>query len=274
MTDLLELLTYKFFINAIIAAVFTSICCGIIGSYIVSKRIVFITGGITHSSFGGIGIAYYLGMNPVLGAGIFGVLTAWSVEYLTNRSNIREDSAIAMLWSFGMAIGIIFIFITPGYTPDLMSYLFGSILTVSSGEILLMAGLSFLVALFFIIFYPQILFLSFDEDYAKTHKAPVLILKYILITLVALTVVISIRLVGIILVLSLVTIPQTTAGLFSKNFKNIIFLSILFAFIGSVTGLIISYFLNIPSGATIIFCLVLIFIILRILKSSIKVKHL
>jgi len=267
MTDLFELLTYNFFINAIVASVFTSICCGIIGSYVVSKRIVFITGGITHSSFGGIGIAYYLGMNPVLGAGIFGVLSAWAVEYLTDRSNIREDSAIAMLWSFGMAIGIIFIFITPGYAPDLMSYLFGSILTVSSGEILLMAGLSFIVVLFFITFYPQILYLSFDEDYAKTHRAPVLILKYILITLVALTVVISIRLVGIILVLSLVTIPQTTAGLFSKNFKHIIFLSILFAFIGSLSGLMISYFLNIPSGATIIFCLVLIFGILRLFKS-------
>ncbi|MFC2118637.1 metal ABC transporter permease [Bacteroidota bacterium] len=263
----MQLLNYNFFINAIIAAILSSLCCGIIGTYIVSRRIVFISGGITHASFGGIGIAYYLGMNPVVGAGIFGVLTAWAIEYLSAGTNIRKDSAIAILWSFGMAIGIIFIYITPGYTPDLMSYLFGSILTVTSTDILMMLVLATIIIIFFILFYPMILYLSFDEDFARTHKAPVHILKYFLITLVALTVVINIRVVGIILVLSLVTIPQATAGLFSKNFKHIIFLSILFAFIGSISGLFVSYYLNIPSGATIIFCLVLIYGFLRLIKS-------
>lgn len=269
MNDIFQLLNYSFFSNAIVAAIFTSLSCGIIGTYIVTKRIVFITGGITHASFGGIGIAYYLGMNPVAGAGIFGVFTAWIIEYLSKKSKIREDSAIAILWSIGMAIGIIFIFITPGYSPDLMSYLFGSILTVSGTDILIMSILTFIILLFFIIYYPLILFISFDEDYARTHKIPVSLIKYILITLIALTVVINIRVVGIILVLSLVTIPQATAGLFTKSFKHIIFYSVLFAFIGSISGLVVSYYLNIPSGATIILCLVMIFGILRILTGLI-----
>ena len=266
MTGILELLNYNFFINAIITAILTSLSCGIIGTYIVSRRIVFISGGITHASFGGIGIAYYIGMNPIMGAGIFGILTAWTIEYISARTNIRKDSAIAMLWSFGMAIGIIFIYITPGYAPDLMSYLFGSILTVTASNIIVMLILTLVIILFFILFYPIILYLSFDEDFARTNKAPVILLKYILITLVALTVVVNIRVVGIILVLSLVTIPQASAGLFSKNFKHIIFLSVLFAFLGSISGLIVSYYLNIPSGATIIFCLVIIYYLMRLAR--------
>jgi len=272
MNDILQLFNYSFFTNAVIAAILTSLSCGIIGTYIVTKRIVFITGGITHASFGGIGIAYYLGFSPVAGAGIFGVITAWIIEFLSKKTTIREDSAIAMLWSFGMAIGIIFIFITPGYTPDLMSYLFGSILTVSSTDIIMMISISFIVILFFLIYYPLILYISFDENYAKTHNIPVTLIKYILITLVALTVVINIRVVGIILVLSLVTIPQATAGLFTKKFKYIIYYSIIIGFISSLLGLIVSYYLNIPSGATIIFCLVVIFGILKILSLIFNIK--
>ena len=276
MNDIFQLLNYSFFSNAIVAAIFTSLSCGIIGTYIVTKRIVFITGGITHASFGGIGIAYYLGMNPVAGAGIFGVFTAWIIEYLSKKSKIREDSAIAILWSIGMAIGIIFIFITPGYSPDLMSYLFGSILTVSGTDILIMSILTFIILLFFIIYYPLILFISFDEDYARTHKIPVSLIKYILITLIALTVVINIRVVGIILVLSLVTIPQATAGLFTKSFKHIIFYSVLFAFIGSISGLVVSYYLNIPSGATIILLLTFAFAIsfgIKKILAFLKIKR-
>ena len=136
-----ELLAYDFFRNALLAALLAAISCGIIGTYIVSRRMVFISGGITHASFGGIGIGYYFGFNPILGAAGFAVLSALGIEYSSRRTEVREDSAIAILWALGMAIGIIFVFMTPGYAPNLMSYLFGNILTVSSIDILMLTAL-------------------------------------------------------------------------------------------------------------------------------------
>lgn len=275
MDQIIELFHYRFFINAFLSALFAAVSCGIIGTYIVAKRIVFISGGITHASFGGIGLGYFLGINPVIGATIFGLFSGFGIEFFSKKADIREDSAIAILWSFGMALGIIFISLTPGYAPNLMSYLFGNILIVSTIELYLMCLLDILIIAFFIFFYKIILYLSFDEEYAKTHHAPVEFFNYVLISLVALTIVINIRVVGIILVLPLLTIPQTVANLFSKNYKQILFFSIFIAFIGSVTGLFISYFLDIPSGASIIFCLVIIFVIIKTLfavKSKISIK--
>ena len=123
---MIELLSYEFFRNALLAALLAAVSCGIVGTYIVSKRIVFISGGITHASFGGIGMGYYFGINPILGAAVFAVLSALGIEYSSRKNDIREDSAIAILWALGMAVGVIFIFITPGYAPNLMSYLFGT----------------------------------------------------------------------------------------------------------------------------------------------------
>ncbi len=265
--SIFELFQYNFFTNALMAALLASITCGIAGTYIVTRRMVFISGGITHASFGGIGIAYFLGLNPVLGAAVFSILSAMGIEFVSSRSNVREDSAIGILWSLGMALGIIFIFLTPGYAPNLMSYLFGSILTVGTTDLWLMAALALFLALFFIGFYHMILFIAFDEEYARAHKAPVQLFKYLLISLVAITIVLNIRVVGIILVISFLTIPQSTANLFTNNFRSIIFLSILIGIIGSVTGLMISYYWNIPSGATIIFTFVLIFGIAKAVQS-------
>ncbi|MBK6345049.1 MAG: metal ABC transporter permease [Bacteroidales bacterium] len=261
-----DLLQYSFFTNSLLAALLASITCGIAGTYIVARRMVFISGGITHASFGGIGIAWFLGLNPVAGAAVFSILSAIGIEFVASRSNIREDSAIGILWSLGMALGIIFIFLTPGYAPNLMSYLFGSILTVGPADLWLMAALALFLALFFTGFYHLIIFIAFDEEYARVHKAPVQLFKYLLISLVALTIVLNIRVVGIILVISFLTIPQSTANLFTNNFKTIIYLSILIGIIGSVTGLMVSYFWNIPSGATIIFAFVLIFGIAKVVQ--------
>ncbi len=265
--NIFDLLQYSFFTNSLLAALLASITCGIAGTYIVARRMVFISGGITHASFGGIGIAWFLGMNPVAGAAVFSILSAIGIEFVSSRSKIREDSAIGILWSLGMALGIIFIFITPGYAPNLMSYLFGSILTVGTTDLWLMAALALFLAVFFAGFYHLILFIAFDEEYARAHKAPVQLFKYLLISLVALTIVLNIRVVGIILVISFLTIPQSTANLFTNNFRSIIFLSILIGIIGSISGLLVSYFWNIPSGATIIFAFVLIFGIAKAIQS-------
>ncbi len=264
MDTILELFQYRFFANAALAALFAAITCGIIGTYIVSRRIVFISGGITHASFGGIGIAYFLGLNPILGAAIFSILSALGIEYFTRAAKLREDSSIAIWWSLGMAIGIIFIYITPGYAPNLMSFLFGSILTVSNMELWFMAALSALLIVVFLLFRQIIIYTAFDESFAKVSGLPVRSIAYGMMLLIALTIVLNIRVVGIILIMSLLTIPQATANLFTKSFSKMMCLSVLFAFLASFVGLLTSYFADIPSGATIIVILIAIFILCKL----------
>ncbi len=266
MNTIIELFTYDFFWKAFLSAIFASISCGIVGSYIVARRIVFISGGITHASFGGIGLAFLLGFNPLLGAVIFAVFSALGIQFFTKVARVREDSSIAIWWSLGMALGIIFVFLTPGYTPNLMSYLFGNILTVTIAELWWMFILNVVIIVFYTFFYRKILYIAFDEEFARAAGLPVTMFNYLTIILIALTVVLNIRVVGIILILSLLTVPQATANLFTKDFRKLLFLSTLFAFAGTVTGLLFSYFLDIPSGAAIIFTLIIIFGISRLLK--------
>jgi zinc transport system permease protein len=266
MSNFIDLFAYEFFQKAFLAAIFASISCGIVGSYIVARRIVFISGGITHASFGGIGLAFLLGFNPLVGAVIFAVGAALGIQFFTKVAKVREDSSIAIFWSLGMALGIIFVFMTPGYTPNLMSYLFGNILTVTISELIWMFVLNVVIIFFFSFFFRKILYIAFDEEFARASGLPVALFNYITITLIALTVVLNIRVVGIILILSLLTIPQATANLFTNNFKNLLILSSVIAFLGTMAGLFISYFMDIPSGATIIFTLVVIFGITRLYK--------
>ena len=259
MSTIIELFSYDFFTNAFWASLFAAISCGIVGTYIVSRRIVFISGGITHASFGGIGIGYFLGLNPLLGAAVFAVFSGLGIQYFTQKGKLREDSSIAIWWSLGMAVGIIFIYLTPGYAPNLMSYLFGSILTVSITEIWLMAMLCAVLATFFSIFYRPILYVAFDEEFARAKGLPVSLINYLIISLISITIVLNIRVVGIILIMSLLTLPQATANLLTNDFKRIMLLSIAFAFSGSFFGLLISFYADIPSGASIIFTLVVLF---------------
>ncbi len=261
---MIEILQYPFFLKALLTALMTSILCGLIGSYIVSRRIVFIGGGITHTSFGGIGLGYYLGINPVITAAVFGVLSAIGIKAASDKADIREDSAIGIFWALGMALGIIFIYLTPGYAPDLMTYLFGNILMVSMTDIYIITGLSIIASAVFYFLFNEIHAIAFDEEFAKTQGIRVNLINYTLISLVALTIVFNIKVVGIILVMSLLTIPQTAASVITKNFRTMIFLSIIIAVISSFSGLVISYYFNIPSGASIIFSSVVIFVIIKL----------
>ncbi|MGQ8337127.1 metal ABC transporter permease [Sunxiuqinia sp. A32] len=266
MGTIIELFTYDFFVHALWASLFAAVSCGIIGTYVVTRRIVFVSGGITHASFGGIGIGYFLGLNPLLGAAVFAVLSGWGIQLFTQKGKVREDSSIAIWWSLGMAIGIIFIYLAPGYAPNLMSYLFGSILTVSITELWLMTLLSVILMVVFLLFYRTILYVAFDEEFAKTTGLPVNLINYLLISLIAVTIVLNIRVVGIILILSLLTLPQATANLFTKDFKTMMLLSVAFAFAGSFSGLLFSFYIDIPSGASIIFTLVALFGLMKIFK--------
>jgi len=254
---------YDFIVKALLGAVFASITAGLAGTYIVSRRMVFLSGGITHSSFGGIGIGYFLGLNPVVCAAVFGILSALGVEYLSVRQKIREDSAIGILWAFGMAIGIIFIYLTPGYSPNLMSYLFGSILTVTNADIIALGIMSLILISYFGIFYRTILYISFDEVFARTYSSYVYFFKYLTTSLIALTIVLNIRMAGVVLVLSLLTIPPNIAMIFTRTYFKIVIWSILAGFAGTATGYLISFFAGIPVGATIIFTLVIIWAIAR-----------
>ncbi len=264
MNDITGILEYAFFRNALATAVLTSILSAMVGTYIVSRKIVFISGGITHASFGGIGMAYFLGLNPFLGAAVFAVLSATGIEWISHRGKVREDSAIAILWSLGMALGIIFVFMTPGYTPDLMGFLFGNILSVTLSDLYLLLAFCIVAGLFFWMFYRPIVNTAFDPEFASIVGVPVAFFRYAMSVMMALAIVISIRSVGIILVLSLFTIPQITAMLFTRNFASVIPLAAFWGVLGSVLGLFASYLLDIPSGAAIICMLTLQFLMVKL----------
>lgn len=261
--DVLDLLSYSFFQNALLGSLFASIACGIIGTYIVIRRLVFISGGITHASLGGIGMGFYFGWNPILAAMAFSILSAFGIEWLSSRQGVREDSAIGSFWSLGMAVGIIFIYLKPGFAPNLSDYLFGNILTITLSDIYYLATLSLIFIIVFLLFGKQILFSAFDPDFAKTRNLPVNFIKYAMMMGIAITIVLSIRLVGIVLLMSILTVPQMTANLFTSNFVKMILLSILIGFAGCLIGLFLSAVLDVPSGVFIIFTQIVVFLIAR-----------
>lgn len=261
--EFIELLSYPFFQNALLGSLLASIACGIVGTYVVVRRLVFISGGITHASLGGLGMGFYFGWNPILSALIFSILSAFGIEWLTSRQDVREDSAIGTFWSLGMAIGIIFIYLKPGFAPNLNDYLFGNILTITNTDILWLSILSVLLILIFTFFKREIIFTAFDSEFAKTKQLPVNLVKYGMMMFIAVTIVLSIRLVGIVLLMSLLTVPQMTANLFTSNFVKMILLSVLIGFIGCLIGLFLSAVLDVPSGVFIIFTQIVIFLVMR-----------
>lgn len=249
---MLEILQYQFMQTAIIAGLLASIACGIIGVYVVVKRIVFISGGIAHASFGGIGLGYYLGLNPILSVLPFSVLTAVVMGLASRRTKIAEDTAIGILWAVGMALGVMFVGLTPGYAPDLMTYLFGNILTVPMMDLYLMAILDVMIIVFVYIFYKEFLAISFDEEFSEVSDLPVEKLNLLLLCLIAMTIVVMIRIVGLILVIALLTIPASISRSFSGNLPGMMKLSIAFGAVFTIFGLFLSYLLDVPSGSTII----------------------
>ena len=258
---------YTFVVRSLLGALFASITAGLAGTYIVSRRLVFLSGGITHASFGGIGLGYYLGINPVVGAALFGLGSALGMEYMSARGKMREDSAIGILWALGMAIGIIFIYLTPGYAPNLMSYLFGSILTVTNGDLIALGIISLVLVIYTALFYRTLLYISFDENYARTFTRHVDLFKYISVGLTGLAIVLNIRMAGVIMILALLTIPANIIMLFTRKYLQIIVLSTVVSFISISAGFAISWFTNLPTGATIVTVLVFFWLMARVFRS-------
>jgi len=268
---MIEILQYEFMRNALIAAILVSVTCGVVGTYVIIKRIVFISGGISHAAFGGIGLGYLLGINPILAAIPFSILAALGIGTISKKTKVSEDTAIGIVWTVGMALGIIFIALSPGYAPDLFSYLFGSILTVPSFDLVIMLILNIIIISTVILFYKEFLAISFDEEFSEVVGIPVKSLYFLLLCLVALSVVVLIRVVGAILVMALLTIPAAISRQFTHNIKKLMLLSILTGIILSITGLYVSYLLNLPSGATIVLVLVTGFLLSSFLKKFMSI---
>lgn len=265
-----DIFNYQFLQNAFLAGLLVSIACGIIGTYIVARRLVFLSGGITHSSFGGIGIAYYLGMNPILGAFLFSAVSALGIEYFADKTKMREDSAIGILWAIGTAIGVIFVSMTPGYAPNLMSFLFGGLLGVTQIDLLVMVILNVALILLFTFGLRTILYIAFDKEFAISQNASVKLTNYLMMILISLTIVICIRVVGIVLLIALLTIPVVTANIFYKDFKNIMVSSVVLGFVGMMVGLYFSFDANLPSGAAIILAQSIIWLICKGIEWGMK----
>jgi zinc transport system permease protein len=265
--EMYHLLEYAFFRNALLGSLLASIACGLVGTYIVTRRLVFISGGITHSSFGGIGLGLYMGVAPLLSAAVFSVLSAFGIEWLGKRKDMREDSAIAVFWTFGMAVGIMFSFLSPGFAPDLSAYLFGNILIITQADLWMQGGVCVLLIVFFVLYINPIIYLAFDREFARSQRLPVALFEYLLMAFIALTIVSCLRMIGIVLVISLLTVPQMTANLFTHSFKRIIWYSIGIGYLSCLGGLFISYYRNIPSGASIIFLSIIIYAVCRLIKS-------
>lgn len=260
---------YEFIRNAVIAAVLVNIACGIVGTYVVIKKIVFISGGISHAAFGGIGLGYLLGINPIVAAIPFSLLSAITIGLISKRSKLSEDAAIGIIWAVGMASGIIFINLTPGYAPDLFSYLFGNILTIPVSDLYIMLVMDFIIILIVVLFFKEFNAASFDEEFSTVIGIPNRILYLVLLCMVALSAVVLIRIVGIILVIALLTIPSSICRQFTYNMKKLIISSIVTGIILTITGLWISYLLDLASGATIILLLALVFLLSFFIKKAV-----
>ena len=262
----MDILNYTFFQHALLGVMFVSLASAIIGTYVVSRRMVFITGGITHACFGGLGLGFYLGANPIAIAGAFAVASAVGVEWMANRYKVREDSAIGVVWALGMALGTIFIFLSPGYVPELTSFLFGNVLTITTTDIVMFAIFLAILLLFFTAFYHPIVSCAFDRDFATTRALPANAINMAMTVMIAVCIVLTIRLIGIMLLMSLLTMPQMIAELFTIRLRPMMAISAAVSLTCSVLGLFCSYWIAVPASATIVLLLISAYILARIAK--------
>lgn len=264
----MDILTYSFFQNALIIGILASVAAGIMGSLIVLKKISFISGSIAHASFGGLGMAYFLGINPVVGALVFSVMSALGIGFISRKASKNEDAIIGAVWAIGMAVGLIFIYLTPGYVSNLFSYLFGNILLTTPQDIFLVIILDAIIILSTVVFFRWFIAIIFDEEFCEVTNIKVFPIYLFLLALIALTVVVLIKVVGIILVIALLTLPAAAANLLSKTLKGIMGWAVALSCLATVAGIFASYFLNWPTGPVIIFLAAFAYLIVLLFKKK------
>ncbi len=264
------ILNYSFMQNALMAAVLASIVTGIIGTIAIEKKLISMSGGIAHASFGGIGFGYLAGFEPIWGGLFFAVGSSILISRLSKNTKMKADTMTGILWSFGMALGILFIALAPGYMPDMTSYLFGDILSVSDNSLVFMAIFTVVIVATFLMLYNHLIIYLFDEEYARARGINTTLLEWIVYIMIPIGIIVLIKVVGIILTIALMTIPVSIAKLFCKSINRVIILSAILSAAFSIIGLVLSYYLNIPSGACIIIFSTLVYLIILAVKHSIS----
>jgi ABC-type Mn2+/Zn2+ transport system permease subunit len=270
---MMELLSYHYMQRALFAGTLIGIVCAVIGTYVVLKGLSFIGAGIAHASFGGVALGFYLNLNPVLTAVIFCLATAWGIGLVSRKGRVKEDTAVGIFFASTMALGILLIGLMRGYNVDLFGYLFGSILAVSRDDVWITLGLGAAVLLLVLLFFKELLFVTFDAEMAAVTGVPAARIYFLLITLIALTVVLSIKVVGIVLVSALLVTPAAAAYQLTENFRRMMLLSILIGVSSTVGGLLLSDRLNTASGATIVLLSTLIFFIAAVISPRRRRRH-
>ena len=261
-----ELLGYSFFTNALVGVLIIAVATAMVGTYVMARRLAAITGGVTHACFGGLGLGYYLGVSPIAMAGVFAVGSSLIVEWMASRHKVREDSAIAVVWSVGMALGVLFVFLTPGFVPELNSFLFGNILNISYGDLWLFAIYTLLLGAFFAWKFREIVACSFDRDFAYVAGLPVRFITLTMTVLVALCVVLAIRLVGIMMLMAVISLPQMAAEVFCRRFLSVMWLSAVISIASGAGGLILSTYIDVPCSALIVLLLGVVYVFSRVGK--------
>ena len=243
---------YSFFQNALLGSLLASVLCAIVGTYVVTRRLVIAGGGMAHASLGGVGMGAYFGFSPLLGAAAFAVASGFGIGWLSRQRNVREDSAIAMLWTFGMALGILFAYMAPGFMTDLPSYLFGNILSISHSDLIVLGALTAVALAVQTVLRRTLVSVACDRDFARTQGLPVRAVETLMTVLMALSIVGCLHMVGIVMVVSLLSVPQATAALWVRTYGRMVWLSAAFAYAGCLGGLALSYWADVPGGASII----------------------
>jgi len=261
---------YTFMRNAVFAALLASIVTGIIGTVAIEKKLISMSGGIAHASFGGIGLGYLLGFEPIWGGLLFAVAASATIGKLPKETKLRADTMIGILWSFGMALGILFISIAPGYMPDMTSYLFGDILSVSTGSIIYMAAFSAAVVIMFLMLYNHLVLYMFDEEYAAARGIKVKVLEWAVYIMIPVGIIVLVKVVGIILTIALMTIPVSVAKLFFKTMGKVVVFSMLLSLVFCIIGLAVAYYANIPSGVCIVIISALVYLTLMFTKGRLQ----
>ena len=261
---------YAFMRNAIIAALLASAAGGIIGTVAIEKKLISMSGGIAHASFGGIGLGYLLGFEPIWGGLAFAVGASALISKIMGGKKLTADTMTGILWSFGMALGILFITLSPGYMPDMTSYLFGDILSVSTGDLIYMAVFTVVVAVVFAALYHHIILYLFDEDYAAARGVNTRILKWIVYIMIPVGIIVLIKIVGIILTIALMTIPVSIVKLFCKSIGKVVLFAMIVSLIFCISGLAVSYYIGIPSGVCIIILSTVVYLLLLLTKNGIQ----
>lgn len=252
MPSFFDALSYEFLRNALLAGVIASVLCGVVGTFVVVKRLAFLSDGLSHAAFGGMGVCYFLGINPLIGAVTVALAAALGLGAVNSETVRAYDTMIGVLWAVGMAVGTVFLYLTPGYAPNLMTWLFGNILLVTQEEIVLMLVFAVFVLGILGLFFQGIVAVAFDEVFARVQGVRVRLLMSLLLTMIALSVVVLIQVVGIILVVALLTIPPVVALMLFKDLRGVLVSSVLVGVGITLGGLVLSFYWDLPSGPAII----------------------